>query len=63
MFQLYVAECVRICTENTAKVVQGGVYVEKKLVDIMKPQVQEEEKNAAEIIFEVMSRSGVTFLE
>lgn len=35
--KIYYAECLRIMTENTAKMV-GGSYIEAKLQDILDPQ-------------------------
>ena len=35
--KIYFAECLRIMTENTAKMV-GGSYIEAKLQDILDPK-------------------------
>ena len=45
---IYYAECLRIITENTAKLSYGS-YIEAKLKDILDP-AREDERTAEDII-------------
>lgn len=56
----YVAQCLRVITENTAKAVQGG-YVAKEYRDIIHPQTSD--KTADEIIDELIANAEIEVME
>ena len=56
----YVAQCLRVITENTAKAVQGG-YVTKEYRDIIHPQTSD--KTADEIIDELIANAEIEVIE
>lgn len=49
---LYIAECLRMITENTAKIT-GGKYIERSLQDIISPKPQ---KSADEIVSTIKAK-------
>lgn len=53
--QMYFAECLRMLTANTAKLVQQGEYIDKKLFDIYEDiETPEKKEPTAEEIIERM---------
>lgn len=56
-YQMYVSECLRIITENTAKL-SGGEYIRQKYQDIVNPRHQET-KSCEEITAEVVKKCGL----
>lgn len=55
--RIYFAECVRIATENTAKMVNGE-YMAKKYMDIVNGK-RTEEKSCEEITEEIVAACGL----
>ena len=55
--KIYYAECLRIITENTAKI-GGGSYITVKLDDILNPK-QVENRTGEEIAADIIKRSGI----
>ena len=55
--KIYYAECLRIITENTAKI-GGGSYIAVKLADILKPK-QVENRTGEEIAADIIKRAGI----
>lgn len=54
--QLYVAECLRIITENTAKMT-GGAYMTAKLEDVLYPKPVDH-RTADDIIGNIKNKIG-----
>lgn len=55
--KLYYAECLRIITENTAKM-GGGSYISAKLADIINPKPVDNRKGE-EIAADIIKRAGI----
>ena len=55
--RIYYAECLRIITENTAKM-GGGSYITVKLDDILNPK-QVENRTSEEIAADIIKRAGI----
>ena len=55
--KIYYAECLRIITENTAKI-GGGSYITVKLDDILNPK-QVENRTGEEIAADIIKRAGI----
>ena len=55
--KIYYAECLRIITENTAKI-GGGAYITVKLADILNPK-QVENRTGEEIAADIIKRAGI----
>ena len=55
LFKSYMAECLRLQTENIAKYF-GGNYIDKKYSDLINPK---KEKTADEIVKQVISDMGL----
>lgn len=58
LFKSYVAECLRLTAENTAKYVNGN-YLDKKYSDLINPK---KEKTADEIVKQVISDVGLVVI-
>ena len=56
-YRFYIAECLRMITNNTAHPF-GGTVMEAKLYEILYGK-KEDNKTADEIIADVLSRSGI----
>lgn len=56
-YRIYLCECARITTLNTANST-GGSYIEKKFVDILNPK-PEDNRTAEEIVADVFERMGI----
>ena len=55
--KIYYAECLRIISENTAKMV-GGPYIVAKLSDIINPKPVEK-RTGEEIAADIIKRAGI----
>lgn len=55
--KIYYAECLRIISENTAKMV-GGPYIVSKLSDIINPKPVEK-RTGEEIAADIIKRAGI----
>ena len=55
--KIYYAECLRIITENTAKI-GGGSYITVKLDDILNPKPVDN-RTGEEIAADIIKRSGI----
>lgn len=55
--KIYYAECLRIITENTAKMV-GGSYIAAKLADIINPKPTDN-RTCEEITADIIQRCGL----
>ena len=56
-FRIYVSECLRTVTENTAKFA-GGSYMQAKYTDIINPKPQDN-RSCEEITEEIVRRCGL----
>ena len=57
-YRIYVAECLRVMTENTAKQ-SGGSYSNKPFADVIGNSKPKDERKADEIIAEISFRAGL----
>ena len=55
--KIYYAECLRIMTENTAKM-GGGSYIKIKLKDILEPK-KVDSRTGEEIVTDFIKSSGI----
>ena len=55
--KIYYAECLRIITENTAKI-GGGSYITVKLDDILNPKPVDN-RTGEEIASDIIKRAGI----
>ena len=55
--KIYYAECLRVITENTAKM-GGGSYITAKLADIINPKLVDD-RTGEEIAADIINRSGI----
>ena len=55
--KIYYAECLRVMTENTAKM-SGGSYITAKLSDIINPKPVEN-RTGEEIAADIIKRAGI----
>ena len=55
--KFYYAECLRVITENTAKM-SGGSYISAKLFDIINPKPVDN-RNGEEIAADIIKRAGI----
>ena len=56
-FKLYVAECLRVLTENTAKM-GGGSYISASFADILNPKPVDD-RTGEEIVAEIIQKAGL----
>ena len=56
-YRIYVADCLRIISENTAKV-GGGSYITAKFADIINPKPVEK-RTGEEIAADIIKRAGI----
>lgn len=56
-YRIYVADCLRIATENTAKMC-GGSYIAAKFTDIINPKPVDN-RNGEEIAADIIKRAGI----
>ena len=57
-YRIYVTECLRMITENTAKQ-SGGSYIKKPLADVIGNKKPKDERTADEIIADISFRAGL----
>ena len=55
--KIYYAECLRIISENTAKMC-GGSYITAKLADIINPKLVDD-RTGEEIAADLINRAGI----
>ena len=55
--RIYYAECLRVITENTAKM-GGGSYISAKLADIINPKPVDN-RTGEEIAADIIKRAGI----
>lgn len=56
-YRIYVADCLRIISENTAKM-GGGSYITAKLSDIINPKPADN-RTGEEIAADIIKRAGI----
>ena len=56
-YRIYVADCLRIISENTAKI-GGGSYITAQLSDIINPKPVEN-RTGEEIAADIIKRAGI----
>ena len=56
-YRIYIADCLRILSENTAKV-GGGSYITAKFSDIINPKPVEK-RTGEEIAADIINRAGI----
>ena len=56
-YRIYVTDCLRIITENTAKM-GGGSYITAKFADIINP-TPADDRTGEEIAADIIKRSGI----
>ena len=57
VYRIYVTDCLRIISENTAKM-GGGSYITAKLADIINPKPVEN-RTGEEIAADIIKRAGI----
>ena len=57
-YRIYVTECLRMMTENTAKQ-GGGSYINKPFEDVIGNSKPKDERTADEIIADISFRAGL----
>ena len=57
-YRIYVTDCLRIISENTAKMVNGGSYITAKLADIINPKPVDN-RTGEEIAADIIKRAGI----
>ena len=59
-YRIYVTECLRLMTENTAKQSEsGGSYINKPFADVIGNSKPKDERTADEIIADITKRAGL----
>ena len=56
-YRIYVTDCLRIISENTAKV-GGGSYITAKFADIINPK-PDEKRTGEELAADIIKRAGI----
>ena len=56
-YRIYVADCLRIISENTAKI-GGGSYITAKFFDIINPKPVDN-RSGEEIAADIIKRAGI----
>ena len=56
-YRIYVADCLRIISENTAKM-GGGSYITAKFADIINPKPVDD-RTGEEIAADIIKRAGI----
>lgn len=56
-YRIYVTDCLRIISENTAKI-GGGSYITAKFADIINPKPVDN-RTGEEIAAEIINRAGI----
>lgn len=60
-YRIYMTDCVRIMTENTARF-GGGTYIRARYVDVIDPKPQDT-RTCEEITEDIVSRCGLVVKE
>ena len=60
-YRIYVTDCLRIISENTAKMV-GGSYITAKFADIINPKPVDN-RPGEEIAADIIKRAGIEVVE
>lgn len=58
-YDFYIAECLRIITENTAKLCKDGKFINVKFFDIVKKHEPRKEKTGEEVLVELTQKYGL----
>ena len=58
LWQNYMADAARICTENTAKAVGEAAYLPKRFIEVLNPP-KEDKRSGEEIVMDVITRAGL----
>ena len=62
LWQNYMADAARICTENTAKTaVSESPYLPKRITDVLNPP-KEDKRSGDEIVMDVITRAGLVVI-
>ena len=56
-YRIYVSDCLRIISENTAKM-GGGSYISAKFIDIINPQPMDN-RAGEEIVADIIKKAGL----
>ena len=56
-YRIYVSDCLRITTKNTAKFA-GGSFMEADFRDVLKPK-QKDNRTAEELVADIIQRAGI----
>ncbi len=57
-YRIYVTDCLRIISENTAKMVRGGSYITANFSDIINPKPADN-RTGEEIAADIIKRAGI----
>ena len=57
-YRIYVCDCLRIISENTAKNCDGGSYITSKFEDIINPKPVDN-RTGEEIAADIIKRAGI----
>lgn len=62
LWQNYMADAARICTENTAKTAGfESAYLPKRFTDVLNPP-KEDKRSGDEIVMDVITRAGLVVI-
>ena len=62
LWQNYMADAARICTENTAKTAGSeSTYLSKRFTDVLHPP-KEDKRSGDEIVMDVITRAGLVVI-
>ena len=62
LWQNYMADAARICTENTAKTAGSeSAYLSKRFTDVLHPP-KEDKRSGDEIVMDVITRAGLVVI-
>ena len=62
LWQNYMADAARICTENTAKTAGSeSAYLSKRFTDVLNPP-KEDKRSGDEIVMDVITRAGLVVI-
>lgn len=62
LWQNYMADAARICTENTAKTAGSeSAYLSKRFIEVLHPP-KEDKRSGDEIVMDVITRAGLVVI-
>lgn len=62
LWQNYIADAARICTENTAKTASSeSAYLPKRFTDVLHPP-EEDKRSGDEIVMDIITRAGLVVI-